>query len=136
MTYKGYIGAVEYDDNAKTLSGRVVNANVLVSFRSVVDAYLEDCRENGIEPERPYNGTMTVRVDPEVHTRVALRASEKHLSMNRYVEGLLRNDLGDAGALRLAAVLGGSSCVRSRAGLRRKKKTAKRTRRNSPGTLL
>ena len=68
MTYNGYIGAVEYDDNARTLSGRVINANVLVSFRgdsvqeleasfhSVVDAYLEDCRENGSSPRSRTTG--------------------------------------------------------------------------------
>lgn len=135
MTYNGYIGAVEYDDNARTFSGRVINANVLISFRgdsvreleasfhSVVEAYLEDCRESGVEPEKPYNGTLTVRVDPEVHRKVALKALEKRVSMNRYVEGLLRNDLGEGSAARIVASRRGLGKVATRAksGLKEKK---------------
>jgi predicted HicB family RNase H-like nuclease len=110
LTYNGYIGDVDYDDNAETFYGKVINANVLVSFRGrtveelkdsfhhVVDAYLEDCKENGVEPAKPYNGTLTVRVDPVVHRRVALKASAIKVSMNKYVEGLLARDTEDMAA--------------------------------------
>lgn len=107
LAYKGYIGEVDYDDNAETFHGKAVNANVLVSFRgrtvdelkasfrSVVDAYLEDCKESGTEPVKPYNGTLTLRLDPAIHRRVVLKASAVRVSMNKYVESLLVRDTQD-----------------------------------------
>jgi predicted HicB family RNase H-like nuclease len=107
LTYKGYIGKVDYDDDAETFFGIVVNANVLVSFRGrtvkelkksfhdVVDSYLEDCKAEGLAPEKPYNGTITVRVDPAIHRRVAIKASARKESMNKYVERLLEKDTED-----------------------------------------
>jgi predicted HicB family RNase H-like nuclease len=101
LTYQGYIGKVDYDDDAETFYGVVINANVLVSFRGrtvaelkksfrdVVDSYLEDCKAGEIVPEKPYNGTITVRVDPEIHRRVVIKAAVCKESMNRYVEKLL-----------------------------------------------
>ena len=98
LAYHGYIGKVDYDDDAETFYGTVINANVLVSFRgrtvkelkqsfhNVVDSYLEDCKEEGLAPENPYNGTITVRVDPAIHRRVTVKASARKESMNKYVD--------------------------------------------------
>jgi predicted HicB family RNase H-like nuclease len=61
LTYQGYIGKVDYDDDAETFFGTVVNANVLVSFRGrtvkelkksfhdVVDSYVESLLEKDTE---------------------------------------------------------------------------------------
>ncbi len=107
LNHKGYIGRVDFDENAHTFFGTVINANVLISFRgstvdeleesfhNVVDSYLEDCKEEGVSPEKPYNGTITVRVDPEIHRRVALKASMCKESMNKHVERLLEKDTED-----------------------------------------
>jgi predicted HicB family RNase H-like nuclease len=107
LTHQGYIGKVDFDDDAETFFGTVVNANVLISFRgrtvdelkesfhNVVDSYLEDCEKDGVGPEKPYNGTITVRVAPEIHRRVAIKASACKESMNKYVERLLEKDTAD-----------------------------------------
>ncbi len=62
------------------------------SFRNVVDTY-------GVEPEKPYSGTLTIRVDPAVHRRVALKAATAWVSVNRYVEDLLARATEDMAAL-------------------------------------
>ena len=107
LTYKGYIGRVDFDEDAHTFFGTVINANVLISFRgsavqeleesfhNVVESYLEDCREEGVAPEKPYNGTIIVRVSPEVHRRVAIKAASCKESMNKYLERLLEKDTED-----------------------------------------
>jgi predicted HicB family RNase H-like nuclease len=107
LTYRGYIGRIDFDEDAHTFFGTVINANVLISFRGssvkeleqsfhdVVDSYLEDCKEKGVSPEKPYNGTIVVRVNPEVHRRVAIKASMCKESMNKYVEKLLERDTDD-----------------------------------------
>ncbi len=107
MTYKGYLGRVDYDDNAQTFFGTVINANLLISFRGstverlrksfhdVVDTYLDDCRKNRKPPEKPYSGKITVRIPPEVHRRVAIKAAKLKESMNEYLEKLLEKDTSD-----------------------------------------
>jgi predicted HicB family RNase H-like nuclease len=107
ITYKGYAGQVDFDSNAGVFGGTVVNANVLMSFegknvaelrksfRDVVDTYLADCKVAGRQPEKPYNGTLIIRVDPEIHRRVVLKAAASRKSMNKYVESLLQEATKD-----------------------------------------
>lgn len=65
MTYKGYIGHVTYDDEAKLLHGEVINIRDVVTFQGQsvdeleqafhdsVDDYLEMCVERGEAPDKP-----------------------------------------------------------------------------------
>ena len=106
ITYKGYAGQVDYDSNAGVFGGTVVNANVLLSFeggtaaelrrslKDVVDLYLQDCKAEGRAPEKPYNGTIVIRVGPELHRRVALKAAAARKSMNKFVASLLEQATG------------------------------------------
>lgn len=60
MNYKGYIGNVEYDDDAKIFSGTVINTKTVITFqgnsvdeiekefRASVDDYLEWCEQDEI----------------------------------------------------------------------------------------
>lgn len=73
MNYKGYIGNVEYDDEAKIFAGTVINTKTVITFQGTsvdeiekefkasVDDYLEWCAQDGIEPEKPYSGKFNVR---------------------------------------------------------------------------
>ena len=72
MEYKGYIAAVAYNDAAQALFGTVVNARPGFSavfeatdvkqlrkeFEISVEDYLDWCREDGVEPTRPYYGKL------------------------------------------------------------------------------
>ena len=110
ITYMGYAGQVDFVADAEVFGGTVVNANVLMSFegktvaelrrsfRNVVDTYLADCKAAGRQPEKPYNGTIIVRVDPEIHRRVAMKAAASRKSMNKYVESLLEKATEDFAA--------------------------------------
>jgi len=107
MNYKGYLGKVDYDDEAQTFYGTVINANVLISFRGssvgklkksfhdVVDTYLDDCKKEKKSPEKPYSGKITLRIPPEVHRRIAIKAAECKESMNEYLEKLLEQETAD-----------------------------------------
>ena len=64
MKYKGYIGHVEYDDEAKLFHGDVVGLRDIITFqgksvdeleqafKDSVEDYLEWCKERGLEPEK------------------------------------------------------------------------------------
>jgi predicted HicB family RNase H-like nuclease len=63
LEYKGYVGLIEYDDEAGKFHGEVVNLRGVVTFegecveelrtalRDSVEDYLEFCAERGEEPE-------------------------------------------------------------------------------------
>jgi predicted HicB family RNase H-like nuclease len=65
MKYKGYLGKVEFDDEASVFHGEVVNTRDVITFegdsvaefrqafRDSVDDYLAFCHCKGEEPNRP-----------------------------------------------------------------------------------
>ena len=103
MTYKGYHAIVEFDEEAKVLSGEVINTRDVITFEAdsadqvekafqeSVDDYLEFCQSRGEEPEKPFSGTFTVRMTPEEHRQVALEARRCGMSINAYVVERLRS---------------------------------------------
>ena len=105
MDYKGYIGQVEYDDENRIFSGSVINTRDVITFQGEsvqelenafhesVDDYLAWCREDGIEPEKPYSGKFNVRFDPSVHQRAAIAARQQGISLNRFVERSVEYEL-------------------------------------------
>lgn len=107
LSYKGFLGSTDYDDNAEVFFGTVVNANTIMSFRGasveelkasfrdLVDSYLEDCAAEGVEAEKPFSGKITVRISPLLHRRVAIKAATRKESMNQYLEELLERDTAD-----------------------------------------
>lgn len=101
MEYKGYIGKVEFDDEANLFHGEVINLRDVVTFQGEtvgelrsaflesVDDYLEFCEERGESPEKPYSGKFMVRVEPELHKAVAMQAKMNHKSLNAWVHDTL-----------------------------------------------
>ena len=72
MTYKGYTGIVEFDEQARIFHGEVIGLRDVITFqgRSVeelekamaesVDFYLAWRDERGKTPEKPFSGTFMV----------------------------------------------------------------------------
>jgi predicted HicB family RNase H-like nuclease len=55
------------------------------AFRESIDSYLELCTENGQQPDRPFNGKILVRTEPELHRKAALRAAVEGVSLSRWI---------------------------------------------------
>ena len=101
MEYKGYIGKVEFDDEASIFHGEVINLRDVVTFQGEsvgdlrsafndsVDDYLDFCAERGESPEKPYSGKFMVRIGPELHKAVAMHAKMDHKSLNAWVHDTL-----------------------------------------------
>lgn len=60
----------------------------------MIDEYLEECKERGIEPEQPYKETFDVRISPELHRNIAVYAMEHGKSLNAAVEEAIGNMVG------------------------------------------
>jgi len=98
IAYKGYVGIVQFDADAHLFHGDVVNTRDVITFqgRSVkeietafhasIDDYLRWCAEEKVSPERPYSGKFNVRLSPELHKEIAVAAKKMNLSMNRFLE--------------------------------------------------
>lgn len=108
MEYKGYVAAVEFDDSADILHGRVVNSGAYPiatfeatdaqalrrEFERSIDEYLAWCEEDGVEPKRPFSGRLNVRLGSELHAAVAAAAAAKGLSINSWIVQALRETAG------------------------------------------
>ena len=106
MEYKGYIGKVAFDDEAKILHGEVINIHDVVTFegetvaeieqafRDSVDDYLLFCQERGEEPEKPFSGRLVIRVAPEVHRKAYIQAKLSEKSLNSWVAEVLESAVG------------------------------------------
>lgn len=98
MTYKGYIGKVEYDDENKVFTGEVINTRAVITFHgtsvkqlenefhSSVDDYLDWCKADGIDPEKPYSGKVLLRLNPDLHRQAAIAAGIAGISLNAFIE--------------------------------------------------
>ena len=102
MTYKGYDAAVKFDEDAGVFHGEVINTRDVITFqgksvrklqkgfRDSVDEYLRFCAERGEQPDKPYSGHFVVRVTPELHRELAVRAGREGLSLNAFVQQALK----------------------------------------------
>lgn len=106
MEHKGYIGRVEFDDEAEIFHGEVINTHDVITFqgesvtelkhafRESVEDYLEWCAERGETPEKPYSGRFVLRLGPELHRDLAIEAAHQHTSLNRLILSKLRATQG------------------------------------------
>ena len=97
MEYKGYSAKVEFDEDANIFHGEIINLRDVITFegesvdqlrqafQDSVDDYLEFCAERGEDPEKPYSGKFVLRVEPELHKRLAIEARKRGVSINALV---------------------------------------------------
>jgi predicted HicB family RNase H-like nuclease len=97
LEHRGYKGRVEYDDEAGLFHGEVLDLRDVVTFhgtsveeleeafRDSVDDYLEFCEERGEEPDKPFSGRLMLRLSPDLHREVYVRARREGKSLNQWI---------------------------------------------------
>lgn len=105
LTYKGYIGSVAFSEKDNVFFGKIEGINGLVNFEGesvkeltsafheAVDDYLAYCEEEGIEPDKSYNGVLNVRLTPAIHRQIATLARQAGLSLNAYIKDTLEEKI-------------------------------------------
>lgn len=98
LEYKGYHTKIEFDAEDMVLRGKIEGISDLINFEcenmqdveaefhTAVDDYLAFCDEVGKTPEKEYKGTFNVRINPELHRKVAILASKNGETLNATVE--------------------------------------------------
>lgn len=97
LKYKGYMGRVEYDDEAGIFHGEVLDLRDVVTFqgtsvkeieqafRDSVDDYLEFCRQRGEKPDKPFSGRLMVRLPRDLHHKAYVSARREGKSLNQWI---------------------------------------------------
>jgi predicted HicB family RNase H-like nuclease len=103
LTHDGYVAEIEIDEEAGLLSGSVINTRATLHFagRTVEELkqafadtladYRDWCASEGREPERPYSGTLSLRIDPDLHRRLATAAARSGKSLNAFIGDVLKS---------------------------------------------
>ncbi len=101
IRYKGYYAKIDYIAGKNVLVGHVENVDadirfecsrpgdVKKDFKEAVHAYLNECSQKGVKPEKTYKGSFNVRIHPECHKRLSHAAIEEDVSLNALVEEAL-----------------------------------------------
>lgn len=97
MEYKGYAGRVEFDDEAGTFHGEVVNTRDVITFQGTtveeirqafhdsVDDYLDFCAQLGQAPDKPFTGRFMLRLPPDLHRQAYIAARQAGKSLNSWI---------------------------------------------------
>jgi predicted HicB family RNase H-like nuclease len=106
LHYKGYRGNVAYSEADNCLFGKVLGlTNSLIlyegnsinelkeDFETGIDHYLEGCEEDGIQPEKPFNGVLNIHIPCDIHFRVAKYVENHGTSIDDFVRDSIETRL-------------------------------------------
>jgi predicted HicB family RNase H-like nuclease len=95
LNYKGYQGSIEYEDGQLVIQLLHIDDFITATcesageaetaFHELVDDYLATCRETGRAPNKPYKGSLNIRMPPELHRHVAMAAVSAQISLNAWI---------------------------------------------------
>ena len=99
--YKGFRATVAFDDDDMVFHGRLAGIQDVIGFEAEtaedlvqafhdsVDDYLEFCAEQGVTPQKPFSGALSLRMTPEQHRRISDAAAKKAMSLNQWIVAAL-----------------------------------------------
>ena len=105
LSYKGYLGTVNFSEKDECFYGKIEGIDGLVNFEGqsvselieafheAVDDYIDYCDRNGIEAHKSYTGYIRLHVSPDVHSKVAALARRTGVSINAFVSKALDNQI-------------------------------------------
>jgi predicted HicB family RNase H-like nuclease len=137
MEHNGYVGKVEFDDQAGVFHGEVINTRDVITFqgKSVtelkkafhdsVEDYLAFCASREEEPEKPFSGQFLTRISPDLHRQINLAATIAGKSLNAWVAEQLESALASSRRAEGKKTRRATKVAMKRAGKRRSDPTEK-----------
>ncbi|ACO79231.1 Conserved hypothetical protein, HicB- family [Azotobacter vinelandii CA] len=104
MTCKGYAARIEYSDEDGLFVGHIAGIRDVVGFHGetvkelrsafaeALDDYLETCARLNRPAQKPYSGKLSLRLTPELHASVAVKAQLANQSINQWVSEVLSRE--------------------------------------------
>ncbi|KAM3108639.1 type II toxin-antitoxin system HicB family antitoxin [Phormidesmis sp. 146-33] len=108
LTYRDYTASLWVDEDAGLICGKVDNISrdslpfqgrtyedAKQDFIKTIEAYIEFCRNENIEPEKPvtFSGKLPFRTSSDTHRAIAHKAKQMGKSINTWLEELALNAL-------------------------------------------
>ena len=102
MHYGKYTARIEYDEESDLFHGRIIGIRDTIEFygkttedlhrefKISVEDYKAMCAEDGVDPEKPFTGKFTLRVEGEEHRQLVLAAALKNKSLNSWAREILK----------------------------------------------
>lgn len=109
MELEGYHAKIEYDSELNTFRGEILGLTggadfygknpkeLKAEFKKSLSVFLQVCRENGIEPRRNYSGKFNLRIPPQLHEQLAIKAQAVGKSVNSLAQEALQQLVASAG---------------------------------------
>ncbi|NDD13056.1 MAG: type II toxin-antitoxin system HicB family antitoxin [Betaproteobacteria bacterium] len=103
MSVNGYQATIEFDPELDLFRGEILGLNggadfygkspkeLRAEFKRSLQTFLDVCAEKEIEPKRNYSGKFNLRIDPELHEKLAIAAQAQGKSINALAQDALRN---------------------------------------------
>ncbi|MDP8243457.1 MAG: type II toxin-antitoxin system HicB family antitoxin [Candidatus Hinthialibacter antarcticus] len=101
MEYKGYRATPQYSADDKCFYGQLLGIRDCVlfegrsvkelekAFKEAVDNYLDECAEEGTQPQKPFSGRFNLRIDTDLHAKAIETASNQNKSLNQFISDLI-----------------------------------------------
>ena len=106
LKYKNFIATVKYSAEDELFIGRIECIDSVVSFegnsvkelktafKDAVESYLDFCQRKGISsPQKSYSGSINIRLNSELHKKIALFAETEGISINSFVKNAVEKQL-------------------------------------------
>lgn len=105
ITYKEFIGSVNYNADDHTFYGKIEGISDLVTFEGatvdelesafnyMVDQHIADCENEGKPEGKSYKGVFNVRLSPELHQKAAQKAVSKGITLNQLVRKAIMREI-------------------------------------------
>ena len=97
LSYKSYVGRVEFDDEADVFHGEIIGIRDVITFQGQfvneirqameesVDDYLDMCKKHNKQPDKPFSGKLILRLNSELHRKIACAALREGKSINKWI---------------------------------------------------
>ncbi|MCL2378658.1 MAG: type II toxin-antitoxin system HicB family antitoxin [Defluviitaleaceae bacterium] len=101
LEYNGYFGTVEYALDGNVFHGKVIGIDGLISyegrdldglrqdFEGAIDEYFAMCKDEGLEPQKPYFSHLSVKIPLALHKNLADFSAKYNKTLNETVEEAL-----------------------------------------------
>ncbi len=96
MMYRDYAARIEYSDDDDCFVGHIAGIDDIVgfhgesvselrhAFQEAVDDYLQTCDKLNRAPQKPYSGSLILRVPPQIHAGIAAAAELSGKSIDQW----------------------------------------------------
>ena len=101
MNIDGYKAVIKYDPLIDKFRGEFTGLNGGADFYATnidelrregklsLKAFIDLCKEEGIDPHKKYSGKFNLRIPPELHAEIAAKAAAEGKNFNQYVAEML-----------------------------------------------